>query len=367
MSLSVLSLSLAFILAPSGVGQMSQKDWNAYRQVSPSIASILRGREAIGTAALVDGSGLFLAPLNSIGAKRVSARLSDGRIVTMFLKASDEPTKIALLQADDWIKTAKPFAIAEGLKSGDALMAVLPSGLIKAEFVGRKSGLVAQSRQLMPLSEISFEASAEKIGGGLVMTPSGNLVGFLNANLPSNSEADIQVKPLQVEGVHAGGVGGGGGGSAAIAPSKLATPEADAQFAIRPKAMAQGPADMTVAYTPSPRMLRQTLQSLMKGKDMARPSIGVDVKNAQNQSGALIQRVEPGSAADQAGLKAGDIVIEIEGQAIADQVGLATVIMDQEIGNTIIVKIKRGQSLMIFPVVVGSKTAKNRLNPGAST
>jgi S1-C subfamily serine protease len=369
MSLSVLSSAVVVLAfsSGSGVGQSSHKEWNSYRLIAPSIASIMRGHDSIGTAALVDSSGLFLTHLDLVYAKRINARLSDGRIVTLLLKASDEPTHIALLQADDWIKAARPLTTAPDLKPGDTLMAVLPSGLIRAEFVGRKSGLVATSRRLMPLSEISFEAPAEKIGGGLVMTTSGEIVGFLNAALHSGGEADIQIQPTQMEGNiprAKAGAARGTAGNARNTDAALVAPSG-AQFAAR--ALAQGPADMTVAYTPSPRMLRRTMASLIKGQDVDHPSIGVDVKNAQGQGGALIQKIDPGSGADIAGLKAGDIVIEIDHKPISDQVDLASIVMDQEVGSTLIIKVKRGQSLLIVPVVVGSKAGKNRLNPGSAT
>lgn len=337
---------------------MSQKEWNSYRVVTPSIVSIVRGQNAVGTAALVDSSGLFLAHLDSVYAKKIMARLSDGRIVTMTLKATDDPTQLAILQADDWIKTAQPLTTATGLKSGDRLMAVLPSGLIRAEYVGNKSGLVQKNRRLMPLSEISFEAPADRIGGGMVMTTSGNLVGFLNAALQANTETNIQVRPTQAQSDASPMAASG------ITQQRDLVPN---MKGMRAASKAVGPADMTVAYTPGPKLLKRTLESLIRGKDVDRPSIGVDVKNSAGVEGALIERIEPGSGADQAGLRVGDVVVEINGQDIRSQMDLARAVMDQPIGANLRVKVKRGQYMMTVPVVVGSKPAKNRLNPGSAT
>lgn len=329
---------------------MSSKEVNAYKLFTPSIVSIVRNGEPIGTAALVDSSGLFVTHADAVYARRLTARLSDGRTVVMVLKGTDDPTKLSVLQAEDWIKSARPLSTAQGLKSGDRLVTVLPSGLIRAEYVGGKSGLETQSHRLMPLSEISFEAPADKIGGGLVMTESGEIVGFLNAALRSNSEADIQIRPSQIEddGPRPAGV------------SNIAK-ALDAQAARVLKR--QGPADMTIAYTPAPRVLRRTIDSLVRGKDVDRPSIGVDVKNAPGRHGALIERIEPGSGAELAGLKEGDVVVEIDGNAVNDQVDLARIVMDQEIGKTLKVKVRRGQTLWAFPVVVGSRAGKTRTIP----
>src|SRR6476661_8597434 len=111
MSLSVLNVIVGMlVLAPSGAdGQMSAKEVNAYKQFTPSIVSIVRNGEPIGTAALVDSSGLFVTHVDAVYARRVSARLSDGRTVVMVLKGTDDPTKLAVLQADDWIKSARPL------------------------------------------------------------------------------------------------------------------------------------------------------------------------------------------------------------------------------------------------------------------
>lgn len=326
--------------------QMSSEEWSEYREINPSIASIIRGHDPVGTAALVDGSGLFLAHLDSVYNAHVLGRLSDGRIVHMTLKSSDDATQLAILQADDWIKTARPLAPADDLKSGDRLMAVLPSGLIRAEFVGGRSGLVTKSRRLMPLSEISFEATADRIGGGLVMTRSGELVGFLNAALKPIGEANIQIRPSQMEGD--------------------ATPMIQRNL-VRDSQKAAGPGDMAVAYTPSPRMLRRTMDGLIRGQDVERPSIGVDVKHSPGSDGALIEKVVPGSGADQAGLRVGDIVIEINGQDIDSQMDLAKVVMDQEIGAVLQVKIRRGQSMMTVPVMVGSKPLRKGIRPVGTT
>jgi putative serine protease PepD len=358
MSSSVLSTVLVIALfAPSGVeAQMSQKESKAYQSITTSIASIVQGDQAVGTAALVDSSGLFLTHLDSVYAKRIMARLSDGRIVAMTLKTSDDPTHLAILQAEDWVKTARVLKPAEDLKSGDRLMAVLPTGLIRAEYVGARSGLVQKTKRLMPLSEISFEAPADKIGGGLIMTPSGALVGFLNATLRANAETNIQIRPSSVA---AASDAGPVPSTSRYAPDAMGSQKS---FSSR----AQGPADMTVAFTPSTRTLRKTLQSLIRGKDVDRPSIGVDVKNAK-QGGALIQKIEPGSAAEAAGLKVGDIVIEIDGKDIADQMDLARVVMDREIGSTLLIKVRRGRTLATYPVVVGSKAGRNHLSPGSAT
>ena len=131
-------------------------------------------------------------------------------------------------------------------------------------------------------------------------------------------------------------------------------------FAHSPKRF--GPADMTVAYTAGLVAFQNAVDSLVRGKNVDRPSIGVDVKNAPG-GGALVEKVEPGSGAAEAGIRQGDIVIEIEGKTIGDQVDLAKAVMQQPVGSSLRVKVKRGRSVVSLPVRVGSRSGKRVADP----
>lgn len=345
---SALSALIVLGGAANGVApQAVEKDRAAWSRVVPSVASILRGNQDLGSAALVSSKGLFLTHLGAVYGDRIRARLSNGEIVEMTLKASDEPTQLAVLQASDWIKTAKPLAPVDGeLKPGDRVLAVRSNAIMRAQFVtGTRYGVVAPSQRLMQLSEISFESPSNQVDGALVVTPDGRLVGFLNATLRANTEnalsptaPDAMAEFRSVQPM-AKAVGGGGGGARKF-----------------------GPGDMTVAYTTAPGVLQRAVDSLVRGKGIERPSIGVDVKNAEG-GGALIDSVTPGSEADQAGLQAGDIVIEIDGVKISKQVDLAKAVMNQEIGSSLRMKVKRGRWTLTVPVKVGSKSQKAPLRP----
>jgi putative serine protease PepD len=61
--------------------------------------------------------------------------------------------------------------------------------------------------------------------------------------------------------------------------------------------------------------------------------------------GAVIQTVAPGSPASTAGLKVGDIVLEVDGQPISGQVGLVAAIRDASPGDEVTIKFERGGSM----------------------
>ena len=351
---------MVMALAPSGTLQMGSKDKAAWHTIEPAVAFIVRGHVDIGSAALVDSRGIFVTYLGCVYAPHVTARLADGRIVGMTLKASDDVTQLAVLQADDWIRGARPLAPEEDpINVGDRLLAILPSGgnPVRAEYEGTKHGLLASSKRLMSLSEINFAAPANMIGGSLIVSMDGEIVGFLNAALHSRQETSNNDETQSFE---AGSAGGGAGAIAKPSISKTLK----AMLEIRPKRY--GPPEMTTAYTVAPNVFRRTMEDLISGRGVDRPSIGVDVKNAPG-GGALIETVEPGSTAAQSGLKPGDVVFEINGKPIDDQVALAKAVMDHQVGASLVVKVRRGRSMLIVPVRVESHQAKRPPNPQGAT
>ncbi|MBM4177476.1 trypsin-like peptidase domain-containing protein, partial [Candidatus Gribaldobacteria bacterium] len=80
--------------------------------------------------------------------------------------------------------------------------------------------------------------------------------------------------------------------------------------------------------------------------------------------GALIIRGEninepaitPGSAADKAGLKEGDIILEVSGEKITENNSLSKIIRQYYPNQTITLKIMRNGSILTLPVVLGDRT-----------
>jgi serine protease Do len=81
---------------------------------------------------------------------------------------------------------------------------------------------------------------------------------------------------------------------------------------------------------------------LKQGKDLQKALLGVKMKG-QNQFGELptVASVAAGSAAEQAGLKAGDIITEIDGKQIVNQAQLLHVLGPKYVGDAISLKFRR--------------------------
>jgi len=72
------------------------------------------------------------------------------------------------------------------------------------------------------------------------------------------------------------------------------------------------------------------------------------------QAGALLQFVDPGSPAGQAGLRRGDIIVEIDGREITRGEEVVAVIRSSEVGQTLALKVVRADTERDIEVTLGS-------------
>jgi putative serine protease PepD len=87
------------------------------------------------------------------------------------------------------------------------------------------------------------------------------------------------------------------------------------------------------------------------------PIIGVSVDVQFAGPGAQIKSVTPGGPADKAGLKAGDVIVSINGRSIADSTELIVAIRSYAPGDTVTVGVKDGSSTRDVRVTLGSDTS----------
>ena len=93
---------------------------------------------------------------------------------------------------------------------------------------------------------------------------------------------------------------------------------------------------------------RITADQLIKNGKATYPVMGISVDMNYSGEGALIaksaQAIMPGGPAAKAGLKSGDIITEIGGRAITSPEELIVAVRAHNVGDTVIVKYKRGNS-----------------------
>lgn len=80
-----------------------------------------------------------------------------------------------------------------------------------------------------------------------------------------------------------------------------------------------------------------------------------DYFGAKDGDGALITEVEEDSPAEKAGLKAGDVIVKIDGEEIEDPGDVVEVVMDKEEGDKVKISVLRNNKKKTFTVEVGEK------------
>ena len=297
----LLAASTILGMALSGAGDLNERELRAWKKVQPSVVMILDGQMVSGTAALIDRKGLFLAHRTAVRNKSIEGRLSDGSIVKLDWIATDEPTQFVLLETKDWKSDIAPLTAIDS-DASKSLLALTPTGPVRAERFGDTYGLMNPSKRVMPLNEIRLENNLPSLGGALVIDLDGKLAGAINAALeltPAQNATKSRGMDQQLQG--GPGSGGFGGGGGARADSK--TVYQNSQF---------GPGVMTTAYTIGPKIIRRVVSGFLSEDHIVRhPAIGIFCKDGFPQ-GALIESVTKGSKADSAGLMKGDIITSIK-------------------------------------------------------
>ncbi len=75
----------------------------------------------------------------------------------------------------------------------------------------------------------------------------------------------------------------------------------------------------------------------------------------EGRGGALIESVEPGSAAEAAGIEAGDLVVAIDGSAIEGIEDLAGQVRSRHAGDTVEVTVVRDGEEQTVTVTLGER------------
>jgi S1-C subfamily serine protease len=102
--------------------------------------------------------------------------------------------------------------------------------------------------------------------------------------------------------------------------------------------------------------INKTLSRLKEGKDLKRGVIGVNLQQGdEHATPADVVGVQPGSAAEKAGIKVGDRIVEVDGKPVTNQTQLRHLLGTLYEGDTITVKVMRDkEEVKIDKLVLGS-------------
>jgi serine protease Do len=270
---------------------------------------------AQGSGFLVSSDGIVLTNAHVVdGAKEVTVKLSNHREFKAKVLGADRSSDIAVLKIDAHDLPTVQLGDSNQLHVGDYVLAIgEPFGLEETATAGIVS---AKGRSLPGDGYVPFIQTDAAVNpgnsGGPLFDANGNVVG-INAQIYS----------------HSGGYEG-------------------VSFAI--------PINLAV----------QVKDQIVKTGKVAHARLGVEVQTIDQSladsfkmkapNGALVAKIEPDSAAAQAGLKVGDVILEFNGNPIVDAGQLSARVGAAAPGDKASLKIWRDGKPMTLNAAIGSAT-----------
>lgn len=346
-AVSTLLLSSLGLAALGHSQQLTSPEVSAWKAIQPRVGYIKSGGLQVGVAVLVNSQGYFLTHRSSYNGNGGFVFLDvNGHGVQANFIASDDVTQLVLLKSEGWkpdpaIFTSQIYASKADAApmNGSSLIAVLPTGPIRAVLTaGDKMG-VLPSKRGVTLNEIRFEKPAGNFGGGMVFDLSGKLIGVLGATLDVQQTPNNMAKSTSgfSSEVHSSARAGATGGAGIGAPI-----------------VSFGPAQMTVAYSISSDLLARVIDGFLSpSRKPNLPVVGIFCSDAP-KGGAEITNLTPGSAAEAAGLKVGDIITKMGDTQIGIASDFMRFVLRQDVGATIVVEVRRGDEVRTIEIKVGS-------------
>lgn len=259
----------------------------------------------LGSGVIYDSEGLILTAAHVVaGSDRVAVRLSDGTQYSGTVLGGDAPTDIAVVEVDATDLPAAPLALDADLQVGQMAVAIgSPYGLDSTVTAGVISALnqtVGNQGGFQSLIQTDAAINPGNSGGALA-NRDGEVIG-INVSIFSRS----------------GGNDGVG-------------------FAV--------PID--VAY--------ELAGSVVSGEAIEQAVLGISGTNTESgPAGALVTGVEPGSAAEQAGIRIGDVILSIDDVRVSGIGDLAAQVRSHQPGEAVPLEILRGEGQIEVDATLGS-------------
>lgn len=286
-----------------------------------AVRRVSRQFEGLGSGVIIDAQKGYVLTNNHVvsGAEKIKVQLNDGREYSAKLIGRDEQSDIALLQLNDAKNlTAIKMADSDSLRVGDFAVAVgNPFGLGQTATSGIISALGRSGLHMQQGLEnfIQTDASINRgNSGGALVNLNGELIGINTAILAP------------------------GGGNIGIG------------FAI-PSNMAQSLSQQLIQFGEVKRSILG-----IRGRELTADIAKAFKLNVQR--GAFINEVIANSAAAKAGVKAGDVVVSLNGKSIGSFAELRAKIGSAAPDSTVSLGLIRDQKALTLPVKLESAPGK---------
>jgi putative serine protease PepD len=272
---------------------------------------------ATGTGFLYDTDGHILTAEHVVdGASSIVVTLQDGTKRTAQLLGSDNATDVAVLKIDPTGLDIQPLTLGSsaGLDIGDEVAAIGdPFGYARSISTGIASGLdrTIQAPNGFTVAHAVQTDAALNPGnsGGPLVDANGKVIGIVDQIATGGSGSD-----------QSSGVG----------------------FAV--------PIDLVAGE----------VKNLEAGSDVKHAYIGVSTGDATSTAtGATVGSVVAGGPAENAGIRQGDIVTNIDGKTIDTSTDLVAAIASHKPGDAVTVTLRRGGSTVTKTVTLGTQPAQS--------
>lgn len=274
-----------------------------------------RRASSLGSGVIVSPEGYVLTNHHVIeAADEIEIALADGRKARASVIGSDPETDLAVVRVDMESLPTMTFGHSDNARVGDIVLAIgNPFGVGQTVTMGIISALGRTHLGINTFENFIQTDAAINPGnsGGALVDASGNLIG-INTAIVSRT-----------------------GGSLGIG------------FAI------------------TASVAKQIMEQIIQTGGVTRGWIGVEVQDLTpelaesfkrpNTKGALIAGVLKGGPADRAGVKPGDIIVEVEGSPVTDSSDMLNLIAALLPGEAATIKVERNQADKSIDIKVGKR------------
>ena len=278
-------------------------------------------QRGMGSGFIINNNGTILTNAHVVaGAEKVTVTLKDGRTFEGRVMGRDSVTDVAVVKVDAQNLPVVRVGDSQALQPGETAIAIgnplgldntVTEGIISA--TGRSSGQVG-----IPDQRVNFIQTDAAINpgnsGGPLLNQRGEVIGINTAIIQGAQGLGFAIPINTAQRIS----------DQLIASGKVEHPFLGIQMA--------------------------TLTPEVKQEINSNPNSGLSVSDDQ---GVLVIRVVPGSPADRAGLRAGDVIGQINGQAIKDADTLQQVVESSQVGKNLQLDLKRNGQKMNLAVKAG--------------
>lgn len=278
-------------------------------------------QRGMGSGFIINNNGTILTNAHVVaGAEKVTVTLKDGRTFEGRVMGRDSVTDVAVVKVDAQNLPIVKVGDSQALQPGETAIAIgnplgldntVTEGIISA--TGRSSGQVG-----IPDQRVNFIQTDAAINpgnsGGPLLNQRGEVIGINTAIIQGAQGLGFAIPIDTAQRIS----------DQLIASGKVEHPFLGIQMA--------------------------TLTPEVKQEINSNPNSGLSVSDDQ---GVLVIRVVPDSPADRAGLRAGDVIGQINGQAIKDADTLQQVVESSQVGKNLQLDLKRNGQKMNLAVKAG--------------